>query len=152
MTKKVRIINKRSLFLRRMAGLINSDVEWLWDVGGVQGTFLRNRGHFSFWIILDRRFRWVLYTITISVIFFPLLYCLVFGRKRGFFVTLFYFLAELAHVLVEFVVVPPQLMSFLFEVLVIVFEVFVTNLAVIGGRSEVVKFLGYLKKYGRIWR
>ena len=90
----------------------------------------------------------MLYTITISVIFFPLLDSLVFGRKGGFLFILFYFLAELAYVFVEFVVLPPQLMSFLFEVLVIVFEVFTTNLTVIGGRCEIVKILGYLKKYG----
>jgi hypothetical protein len=49
--------------------------------------------------------------------------------------------AETLDVLVELVVMPPQLMSFLLEVKVVVFEVFPAYLAVVGGGRQVFDFL-----------
>lgn len=63
------------------------------------------------------------------------------GGSRGEALGILDEVAEPLNVFVELIMVPPQEVGFLHQVVVIVLEVFLTDLAVVGRRSQVFNFL-----------
>lgn len=98
-------------------------------------------------VIINGRFRRGLYSITAIEQLLLLLNQLSLGSRGWKSLRVLELTTQLLDILVELVVVPADVVSLLFQVLIIIFEVFLTNLAVIGRGSQVLNFLRYPKKY-----